>query len=46
MPAEWIANFKDRETLREDMAADIMIYDLTRLAIGPTEITRAIPASE
>ncbi len=45
MPA-WAANFKDRGTLREGMAADIMVYDLAKLAIGPLEIAHDVPAGE
>jgi N-acyl-D-aspartate/D-glutamate deacylase len=45
LPA-WAANFKDRGTLREGMAADIVVYDLEKLAIGPTEIAHDVPAGE
>jgi N-acyl-D-aspartate/D-glutamate deacylase len=45
LPA-WAANFTDRGTLREGMAADIVVYDLEKLAIGPTEIAHDVPAGE
>jgi N-acyl-D-aspartate/D-glutamate deacylase len=45
LPA-WAAGFKDRGILREGMAADIVVYDLARLAIGPTEIAHDVPAGE
>ena len=36
MPA-WVAGFKDRGCLREGMAADILVYDLAKLAIKDPE---------
>jgi N-acyl-D-aspartate/D-glutamate deacylase len=42
----WAAQFKDRGTLREGMAADIVIYDLERLATLPEEIVYDLPAGE
>ena len=40
----WAAGFKDRGTLREGMAADIVIYDLTQLKSLPEEIAYDLPA--
>jgi N-acyl-D-aspartate/D-glutamate deacylase len=37
MPA-WTAGFKDRGCIREGMAADLMIYDLAKLAIKEPEV--------
>jgi N-acyl-D-aspartate/D-glutamate deacylase len=45
LPA-WAAGFKDRGTLREGMAADIVIYDLNRLKSMPEEILQDLPANE
>jgi N-acyl-D-amino-acid deacylase len=45
LPA-WAAGFKDRGTLREGMAADVVVYDLNRLKALPEEILHDIPASE
>ena len=45
MPA-WAAGFRDRGLLREGMAADLMVYDLDRLATGPVEVLHDLPAGE
>jgi N-acyl-D-amino-acid deacylase len=45
MPA-WAAGFKDRGYVREGQAADLMIYELDKLAIGPVEIAEDLPAGE
>jgi N-acyl-D-amino-acid deacylase len=45
MPA-WAAGFKDRGYVREGQAADLMVYDLNKLAIGPVEIVEDLPAGE
>lgn len=45
LPA-WAAGFKDRGTLREGMAADIVVYDLNKLKALPEEILHDIPANE
>ena len=45
LPA-WAAGFKDRGTLREGMAADMMIYDLEKLNIGPSEILYDLPLGD
>lgn len=42
LPA-WTAGFKDRGCLREGMAADILVYDLEKLAVKPTEILHDVP---
>lgn len=42
----WAAGFKDRGLIREGMAADLMIYDLDALAMGPIEILEDLPAGE
>ena len=42
----WAAGFKDRGTLREGMAADVVVYDLNRLKALPEEILHDIPANE
>jgi N-acyl-D-aspartate/D-glutamate deacylase len=42
LPA-WTAGFKDRGCLREGLAADILVYDLEKLAIKPTEILHDVP---
>jgi N-acyl-D-aspartate/D-glutamate deacylase len=42
----WAAGFKDRGTLREGMAADIVIYDLDKLQSLPEEIAYDLPAGE
>jgi N-acyl-D-aspartate/D-glutamate deacylase len=42
----WAAGFKDRGTLREGLAADIVIYDLAKLKSLPEEITYDLPANE
>jgi N-acyl-D-aspartate/D-glutamate deacylase len=42
----WAAGFKDRGTLREGMAADVVVYDLNRLKVLPEEILYDIPADE
>jgi N-acyl-D-amino-acid deacylase len=45
LPA-WAAGFKDRGTLREGMAADIVVYDLNRLKFMAEEILPDVPADE
>jgi N-acyl-D-amino-acid deacylase len=45
MPA-WAAGFKDRGLVREGLAADLMIYDLSALKAGPVEILEDLPAGE
>lgn len=42
----WAACFKDRGTLREGLAADIIIYDLEKLQSLPDEIVYDLPAGE
>jgi N-acyl-D-aspartate/D-glutamate deacylase len=42
----WAAGFKDRGLVREGLAADLMIYDLNALSIGPVEIREDLPAEE
>jgi N-acyl-D-aspartate/D-glutamate deacylase len=42
MPA-WTAGFKDRGCIREGMAADLMIYDLEKLAIKEPETVYDVP---
>jgi N-acyl-D-aspartate/D-glutamate deacylase len=42
----WAAGIKDRGTLREGMAADILVYDLAKLGIGEVEIVEDLPAGE
>jgi N-acyl-D-aspartate/D-glutamate deacylase len=42
----WAAGFKDRGTLREGMAADMMIYDLAKLKILPSEILNDLPLGD
>ncbi len=42
LPA-WTAGFKDRGCLREGLAADILVYDLEKLAVKPTEILHDVP---
>ena len=45
LPA-WAAQFKDRGTLREGLAADIVVYDLANLKLLPIEIAHDLPAGE
>jgi N-acyl-D-amino-acid deacylase len=45
LPA-WAAGFKDRGTLREGMAADVVVYDLNKLNALPEEILHDVPANE
>jgi N-acyl-D-amino-acid deacylase len=45
LPA-WAAGFKDRGTLREGMAADVVVYDFNRLKVMPEEVLHDIPANE
>jgi N-acyl-D-aspartate/D-glutamate deacylase len=40
------AQFKDRGTLREGLAADIVVYDLDNLKALPIEIAYDLPAGE
>jgi N-acyl-D-amino-acid deacylase len=42
----WAAGFKDRGTLREGMAADVVIYYLAQLNSLPEEIAYDLPAHE
>jgi len=42
----WAAGFKDRGTLREGMAADIVIYDPNTVQALPSEILYDLPANE
>jgi len=42
----WAAGFKDRGTLREGQAADIVIYDLNTVQSLPSEIAYDLPANE
>jgi N-acyl-D-amino-acid deacylase len=45
LPA-WAAQFKDRGTLREGQAADIVVYDLEKLKVKESEIAYDLPANE
>ena len=45
LPA-WPAQFKDRGTLREGLAADIVIHDLDNLNLKPIEVAYDLPAGE
>jgi N-acyl-D-aspartate/D-glutamate deacylase len=40
------AGFRDRGTLEEGKAADVVVYDFDRLAIGPIEKVHDFPAGE
>ncbi len=42
----WAAGFKDRGTLREGLAADIVIYDPNTVQSRPSEILYDLPANE
>jgi N-acyl-D-aspartate/D-glutamate deacylase len=42
----WAAGFKDRGTLREGLAADIVIYDSNTVKSLPSEILYDLPANE
>jgi N-acyl-D-amino-acid deacylase len=42
----WAAGFKDRGTLREGMAADIVMYDLNTVNSRPSEVLYDLPANE
>jgi len=42
MPA-WVAGFKDRGCIREGMAADLIIYDLEKLAVEEPEMIYDLP---
>jgi N-acyl-D-amino-acid deacylase len=42
MPA-WVAGFKDRGSIREGLAADLMIYDFDKLGIEEPEIVNDLP---
>ena len=42
----WAAGFNDRGTLREGLAADVVIYDLEKLRSLPAEINYDLPAGE
>jgi N-acyl-D-aspartate/D-glutamate deacylase len=45
LPA-WAAGFKDRGCLREGLAADVVVYDLNKLNILPTEIVYDLPTGD
>jgi N-acyl-D-aspartate/D-glutamate deacylase len=45
LPA-FCAGFKDRGTLREGAPADIVVYDLDKLAVQPIEILHDLPGNE
>jgi N-acyl-D-amino-acid deacylase len=45
LPA-WAAQFKDRGTLREGQAADVVVYDLAKLKVLPMEVVYDLPAGE
>ena len=45
LPA-WAAQFKDRSTLHEGLAADIVVYDLPNLKLLPIEVAYDLPAGE
>jgi N-acyl-D-amino-acid deacylase len=45
LPA-FIAGFKDRGFLREGAPADVVVYDLDKLAVKPIEIARDLPGNE
>ena len=40
------AGFRDRGTLEEGKAADVVVYDLARLSIGPVEKAHDFPGDE
>jgi N-acyl-D-amino-acid deacylase len=42
MPA-WVAGFTDRGAIREGLAADLLVYDLDRLAIEEPEVVHDLP---
>jgi len=42
----WAAGIKDRGSLREGLAADIIVYDLDNLKILPSEVVHDMPANE
>jgi N-acyl-D-amino-acid deacylase len=42
----WAAGFKDRGTLREGLAADIVVYDINTVNSRPSEIVYDLPANE
>lgn len=42
----WAAGMTDRGLVREGLAADLMIYDLDALRVGPVEIVNDLPAGE
>ncbi|MBM4255551.1 MAG: amidohydrolase family protein [Deltaproteobacteria bacterium] len=42
----WAAGFKDRGTLREGQAADIVVYDINTVNSLPSEILYDLPANE
>jgi N-acyl-D-aspartate/D-glutamate deacylase len=42
----WAAGMTDRGLVREGFAADLMIYDLDALRVGPVEIVNDLPAGE
>ena len=42
MPA-WVAGFKDRGSIREGFAADILVYDLEKLGVEEAEMIYDLP---
>jgi N-acyl-D-aspartate/D-glutamate deacylase len=42
----WAAGITDRGSLREGLAADIVVYDLDKLKILPSEVVHDLPANE
>jgi N-acyl-D-aspartate/D-glutamate deacylase len=45
LPA-WTAGFQDRGSLREGLAADILVYDIDKLNILPREIVHDVPPND
>ncbi len=45
LPAQ-LAGFRDRGTLRQGGPADVVVYDPTNLAIGPSEVVHDLPGGE
>jgi N-acyl-D-aspartate/D-glutamate deacylase len=42
LPA-WVAGFRDRGAIKEGLAADILVYDLAKLAVKPMEVLYDVP---